>query len=278
MRPRRRDGYLLNGQKLRWTSGWEDMTHTGCFQHLELSQGVFKRRVQLCLCSGVMWSQALPLKYAGMALKAMTKLFWAGSISGSQSCVCLCLIFGLKRAVHERVYGSSRVGASKPFKTRWNVSDVHLLPLCQLSFEFSFFLIPFSNHRSLSLFSLLRYYFKKASDEFECGAVFEEVWEDATVLPMYEGKVLGKVERMDWKPLCCQPTKSWKKITALKRLEQRTLCRNTLVFVLFLFVNIKLNRVNISSTRGAIEGRRANEVCRIQRRLRPSPTFSTNQP
>ncbi|XP_030638207.1 axin-2-like [Chanos chanos] len=42
-----------------------------------------------------------------------------------------------------------------------------------------------------------RYYFKKASDEFECGAVFEEVWEDCTVLPMYEGKVLGKVERMD---------------------------------------------------------------------------------
>uniref|UniRef100_A0A8C9YP83 Axin 2 n=1 Tax=Sander lucioperca TaxID=283035 RepID=A0A8C9YP83_SANLU len=42
-----------------------------------------------------------------------------------------------------------------------------------------------------------RYYFKKASDEFECGAVFEEVWEDASVLPMYEGKVLGKVERMD---------------------------------------------------------------------------------
>ncbi|XP_017287960.1 axin-2-like [Kryptolebias marmoratus] len=42
-----------------------------------------------------------------------------------------------------------------------------------------------------------RYYFKKVSDEFECGAVFEEVWEDAAVLPMYEGKVLGKVERMD---------------------------------------------------------------------------------
>ncbi|KAJ8363530.1 hypothetical protein SKAU_G00123610 [Synaphobranchus kaupii] len=42
-----------------------------------------------------------------------------------------------------------------------------------------------------------RYYFKKASDEFECGAVFEEVWDDGAVLPMYEGKVLGKVERMD---------------------------------------------------------------------------------
>lgn len=42
-----------------------------------------------------------------------------------------------------------------------------------------------------------RYYFKKASDEFACGAVFEEIWDDETVLPMYEGRVLGKVERID---------------------------------------------------------------------------------
>lgn len=69
-------------------------------------------------------------------------------------------------------------------------------------FFFPFFFLPphlrsmFSNHKPLC-FSPPRYYFKKASDEFECGAVFEEVWEDATVLPMYEGKVLGKVERMD---------------------------------------------------------------------------------
>ncbi|XP_010895682.1 axin-2 [Esox lucius] len=42
-----------------------------------------------------------------------------------------------------------------------------------------------------------RYYFKKASDEFECGAVFEEVWDDSSMLPMYEGKILGKVERVD---------------------------------------------------------------------------------
>ncbi|XP_030646370.1 axin-2 isoform X2 [Chanos chanos] len=42
-----------------------------------------------------------------------------------------------------------------------------------------------------------RYYFKRASDEFECGAVFEEICDDGTVLPMYEGKILGKVERMD---------------------------------------------------------------------------------
>ncbi|XP_045155877.1 axin-2 [Echinops telfairi] len=42
-----------------------------------------------------------------------------------------------------------------------------------------------------------RYYFKKASDEFACGAVFEEIWEDDAVLPMYEGRILGKVERID---------------------------------------------------------------------------------
>ncbi|KAM5274272.1 axin-2 isoform 2-T2 [Ctenodactylus gundi] len=42
-----------------------------------------------------------------------------------------------------------------------------------------------------------RYYFKKASDEFACGAVFEEVWDDETVLPTYEGRILGKVERID---------------------------------------------------------------------------------
>ncbi|XP_057572814.1 axin-2 isoform X1 [Hippopotamus amphibius kiboko] len=42
-----------------------------------------------------------------------------------------------------------------------------------------------------------RYYFKTASDEFACGAVFEEVWDDEAVLPTYEGRILGKVERVD---------------------------------------------------------------------------------
>ncbi|XP_032176588.1 axin-2 isoform X1 [Mustela erminea] len=42
-----------------------------------------------------------------------------------------------------------------------------------------------------------RYYFKKASDEFACGAVFEEIRDDEAVLPMYEGRILGKVERID---------------------------------------------------------------------------------
>ncbi|MEQ2165309.1 hypothetical protein GOODEAATRI_015538, partial [Goodea atripinnis] len=45
--------------------------------------------------------------------------------------------------------------------------------------------------------ALAWYYFKKASDEFECGAVFEEVSDDSSLLPTYEGKILGKVERMD---------------------------------------------------------------------------------
>ncbi|XP_076020751.1 LOW QUALITY PROTEIN: axin-2 [Genypterus blacodes] len=42
-----------------------------------------------------------------------------------------------------------------------------------------------------------RYYFKKASDEFECGAVFEEVADDCSLLPTYDGKILGKVEQME---------------------------------------------------------------------------------
>lgn len=94
-----------------------------------------------------MWSQALPLKWAGMALKAMTKLFWAGSISGSQS-VCVCVWFGLKGVVRERVYVSSRVGASKRFKTRWNTSDAsccHSVRFCLSSHLRS----TFSNHKPL---------------------------------------------------------------------------------------------------------------------------------
>ncbi|XP_058536382.1 axin-1 isoform X1 [Ochotona princeps] len=42
-----------------------------------------------------------------------------------------------------------------------------------------------------------RYYFKKVSDEFDCGVVFEEVREDEAVLPVYEEKIIGKVEKVD---------------------------------------------------------------------------------
>lgn len=43
-----------------------------------------------------------------------------------------------------------------------------------------------------------RYYFKKVSDEFDCGVVFEEVREDDAILPIFEEKIIGKVEKIDW--------------------------------------------------------------------------------
>uniref|UniRef100_A0A3P9IDF9 Axin-1 n=1 Tax=Oryzias latipes TaxID=8090 RepID=A0A3P9IDF9_ORYLA len=42
-----------------------------------------------------------------------------------------------------------------------------------------------------------RYYFKKVSDEFDCGVVFEEIREDGDVLPIFEDKIIGKVEKVD---------------------------------------------------------------------------------
>ncbi|KAM4598196.1 axin-1 [Polymixia lowei] len=42
-----------------------------------------------------------------------------------------------------------------------------------------------------------RYYFKKVSDEFDCGVVFEEMREDDAVLPIFEEKIIGKVEKVD---------------------------------------------------------------------------------
>lgn len=42
-----------------------------------------------------------------------------------------------------------------------------------------------------------RYYFKRVSDEFDCGVVFEEVREDEAVLPVFEEKIIGKVDKLD---------------------------------------------------------------------------------
>ncbi|XP_049926002.1 axin-1 isoform X2 [Epinephelus moara] len=42
-----------------------------------------------------------------------------------------------------------------------------------------------------------RYYFKKVSDEFDCGVVFEEIREDDAILPIFEEKIIGKVEKID---------------------------------------------------------------------------------
>lgn len=41
-----------------------------------------------------------------------------------------------------------------------------------------------------------RFFFKKTSDEFDCGVVYEEVCEDDSVLPVFEGRIIGKVERI----------------------------------------------------------------------------------
>ncbi|XP_062865680.1 axin-1-like [Trichomycterus rosablanca] len=42
-----------------------------------------------------------------------------------------------------------------------------------------------------------RFFFQKASEEFECGVVYEEVREDDTILPVFESRIIGKVERID---------------------------------------------------------------------------------
>lgn len=56
-------------------------------------------------------------------------------------------------------------------------------------------LFPPSPPSTLPVF--FRYYFKKVSDEFDCGVVFEEVREDDTILPIFEEKIIGKVEKID---------------------------------------------------------------------------------
>lgn len=43
-----------------------------------------------------------------------------------------------------------------------------------------------------------RFYFKKVSTEFDCGVVFEEVRDDDAILPIFEEKIVGKVEKVDW--------------------------------------------------------------------------------
>ncbi|XP_068613171.1 axin-1-like [Brachionichthys hirsutus] len=42
-----------------------------------------------------------------------------------------------------------------------------------------------------------RYYFKKFSDEFDCGVVFEEIRVDDAILPLFEEKIIGKVEKIN---------------------------------------------------------------------------------
>jgi len=50
--------------------------------------------------------------------------------------------------------------------------------------------------------SVSRYFFRKASNEFDSGIVHEEVTDDDALLPLLDGKVIGKVERCQW--LCSE--------------------------------------------------------------------------
>ncbi|CAM4460609.1 unnamed protein product [Leuciscus chuanchicus] len=40
-----------------------------------------------------------------------------------------------------------------------------------------------------------RFFFKRASAEFECGAVYEEILQDEAVLPMFERKIMARYRR-----------------------------------------------------------------------------------
>ena len=50
---------------------------------------------------------------------------------------------------------------------------------------------------SLFLVCVFRYFFKKKSDDFGEGAVFEEVKEDCAVVPTWEGKIVARLQKVD---------------------------------------------------------------------------------
>ncbi|ESO89221.1 hypothetical protein LOTGIDRAFT_98136, partial [Lottia gigantea] len=42
-----------------------------------------------------------------------------------------------------------------------------------------------------------KYFFKRDSDEFGEGAVFEQISDDSVVLPMWENKIVAKVDKIE---------------------------------------------------------------------------------
>jgi len=57
---------------------------------------------------------------------------------------------------------------------------------------------PCKCEKKLNFISFLcRFYFKRSTDDRDCEVVYEEVKEDSAVLPTFDGKVVGKVERVD---------------------------------------------------------------------------------
>ena len=47
------------------------------------------------------------------------------------------------------------------------------------------------------MFAAFRYYFKKLSDEFDTGIVYEEARDDDAVLPRIGGKIIAKIELVE---------------------------------------------------------------------------------
>ena len=48
---------------------------------------------------------------------------------------------------------------------------------------------------NVNIFQSFRYFFKKACDEFDSGVVHEEYFDDNDILPLWDGKIFGKIER-----------------------------------------------------------------------------------
>lgn len=53
------------------------------------------------------------------------------------------------------------------------------------------------NSKNVLSFDFFRYFFKKRSNEFESEVVFEEISNDDEVLPLWDGKIVAKVDKMD---------------------------------------------------------------------------------
>lgn len=48
-----------------------------------------------------------------------------------------------------------------------------------------------------SCLCVCRYFFKRDSDEFGEGAVFEEIRDDNAVVPMWDGKIVARLQKVD---------------------------------------------------------------------------------
>ena len=127
-------------------------------------------------------------------LKAAASTLWGGGGEGHGHCLqaaCLALPFAQPPGPGALTADPSGGFPASPMQRR---SQDPLVPRVDKDFSSQ---VGSAASPSECWVSPLRYYFKKASDEFACGAVFEEVWDDEVVLPMYEGRILGKVERID---------------------------------------------------------------------------------